>query len=159
MGVRPGQVQPAARDLRVMTATSRTKYLAEMTQLSEQFAELAEALRPVAGETDTMIVPVSLLRRLTNFVERGLPELREVACYIPNEVLEGVSRPAIPPRAETYDPRFCLLESHAAAEHRFHDADEAVDELRQLIFGDRPQRSCHDRRNGCHAKVPRLRRL
>jgi hypothetical protein len=110
MGVRPGQIQPAACDLRV----GDDRYLDEMTQLSEQFAELAEALRPVAGETDTMIVPVSLLRRLTNFVERGLPELREVACYIPNEVLEGVSRPAIPPRAETYDPRFFFLESHAA---------------------------------------------
>jgi hypothetical protein len=72
MGVRPGQIQPAACDLRV----GDDRYLDEMTQLSEQFAELAEALRPIAGETDTMIVPVSLLRRLTNFVERGLTELR-----------------------------------------------------------------------------------
>jgi hypothetical protein len=119
-----------------MIATPRAKYLAEMAQLSEHFAELAEAFKPSAGETDTMIVPVSVMRRLMDFVGRALAELQEIAGYVPDEVLEGMSQTAITASAAPYDLTFNLLESHAAAEHRFRNSsdDEAVDELRQLTW-------------------------
>jgi hypothetical protein len=113
--------------------TPRAKYLVEMARLSDQFNELREGLRPVAGETDTMIVPLSLIRRLLGFVEQGLGELRDIARYVPEEVLEGTLRTGTTASA-AIDETFHLLESHAAAERRYRDAGEAVDELRKLTW-------------------------
>jgi hypothetical protein len=73
-----------------MTATPRAKYLTEMADLTARFEELAEALKPVRGEIDTMIVPVSVMRRLMQFSESSLSRLQKLAEFLPDEDLAEI---------------------------------------------------------------------
>ena len=73
-----------------MIARPHAQYLAEMAELTCRFEELAEALRPVAGESDTMHVPVSVVRNLIRFCESGLARLQKVAEYLPDEALAEI---------------------------------------------------------------------
>jgi hypothetical protein len=73
-----------------MIATPRTRYLADVEDLTSCFEELAEAFNPVPGEIDTMIVPVSVMRRLMQFCESSLSRLQKVAEYLPDEALAEI---------------------------------------------------------------------
>lgn len=64
-----------------MIASPRDRYLTEMQELACRFEELAEALRPVAGEKDVIVVPLSIMRRLMQFCEDKLARLQKVAEY------------------------------------------------------------------------------
>jgi hypothetical protein len=76
-----------------------------LEDLTSRFEELAEAFKPIPGEIDTMIVPVSVIRRLMKFCESSLSRLQKVAQYLPDEALaeilaasaDGERRGAPPP--------------------------------------------------------------
>ena len=74
----------------MIAAKPRAQYLFEMQELTARFEELAEAFKPVAGEVDTMIVPISLLRNLMRFCESSLARLQKVADHLPDEILSEV---------------------------------------------------------------------
>jgi hypothetical protein len=73
-----------------MIVTPRTRYLTEVEGLTSRFEELAGAFKPVPGEIDTMIVPVSVMRRLMQFCESNLSRLQKVAEFLPDEDLAEI---------------------------------------------------------------------